>query len=212
MADLPTRTYLHYAGIDPGFSGGIGVMNADASFVQVWDMPVVSSGTERTREIDLDGLDRIVRTVSALPDCAVGIEWPTTRPGEGAERSERFGRQKGLLEAFLYCRGLDYFKIAPNLWKGRLGLPGKTDPEARRLADRLFSGYYPGHRSLVRGPRGGLLDGRCDALLVAHFLRTRNMRGMRSVIEQHGADSAEALRLIMGGRSRRRRKGSPGGF
>jgi hypothetical protein len=196
MAELPTTNHAHYAGIDPGFSGAIGVMNADGSYVQVWDMPVTTGSKDRQREIDLARLRDILRGLRALPDCVVGLEWPTTRPGEGAERSERFGRQKGYLEAMLYCVGLDYYKLAPNLWKGRLGLPGKSDPEAKRLADTEFHTYYSEYGDLVRGPRGGLRDGRCDALLIAHFLRIRTVSAMRGVVEKYGKDSPEALALL----------------
>lgn len=206
MPELPVNEHVFYAGIDPGFSGAIGLMNAKGSSVSVWDMPITSTEKDRQREIDLDGLNDVFKHLRYLHDCVVGIEWPTTRPGEGAERAERFGRGKGLLQAFAYLKGLEFYLIAPNLWKGRLGLPGKTDKKANKLAAKLFNTYYPEHASLIRGPRGGIKDGRCDALLIAHFLRTRGYSGMKSVVERFGKDSPEAWAFALGGGRRRKKK------
>jgi hypothetical protein len=197
--NLPTRDYLFYCGIDPGFSGAIGLMNAAGTMMRVWDLPVIEAEKQRQREFDLSGFDAIFRTLCRFPGVAVGIEWPTTRPSEGAERCERFGRGKGYLEAFAFLKGLDYFKIAPNLWKGRLGLDGKEVAGANDRAAAMFDMYYPEYRGLIRGPRGGILDGRMDALLIAHFVRTMSGAGMKSVADRFGRDSVEAFALRMGG-------------
>lgn len=206
---LPLRDHPYYLGIDPGFSGALGLMNAEGTHVKVWDMPLLAHDLDRTREIDLHGLQGILRECRSLPDCGVGLEWPTTRPGEGAERSERFGRQKGILETMLFCMGFVVYKLAPNLWKGRLGLPGKDHANAKSLADASFRRYYPAHGDLVRGPCGGFLDGRCEALLIAHFLRTRTVSGMRSVVGRFGKDSEQALGLVFKS-GRRRNRRNPG--
>lgn len=204
MAELPQGNRQFYAGIDPGFTGAIGVVNTAGTTVKVWDMPITGKG--KAREICFGGLRTRFKYLRRLPDCATGIEWPTTRPGEGAERSERFGRGKGYLEAFAYLLGLDYYKVAPNLWKGRLGLPGKDDPDANKLGAKLFDTYYPDHVPLIRGPRGGVKSGRLDALLIAHFLRTRNFSGMKAVVERFGKDSTEAMALCLGAGRRKRKK------
>lgn len=205
MAKLPTKDYLHYWGVDPGFSGAIGCINAAGTGVTVYDMPLVGTGgKDRQREFDLDQLDAIIAGIGLLPNSVLGIEWPTTRPGEGAERAERFGRGKGLLQAFAHARKLDYYLLAPNLWKGRLGVPGKSDKNANKIAAKLFTTFYPEHADLIHGPRGGVKDGRCDALLIAHFLRARSFGGMSTVIEKFGKDSPEAWALALGGGRRKK--------
>ena len=194
-------------GIDPGFRGAFCVMNIQGTHLQFWDMPMTTpaGGKDKQREIDLVGLDAIFTHLRLLPACLVGIEWPTTRPGEGAERSERFGRGKGYLEAFAYLKGLVYRKIAPNLWKPRLGLPGKTNVEANRMAFNLFQHFYPDATKSILGPRGGILDGRCEAALIAHYLRTRRVQGLQAVVDQYGKDSPQAMALVLSG-GRRRKK------
>lgn len=202
---LPIGNFSHYVGVDPGFSGGIVSMNAKGTSMKVWDMPVTKVEKARRREFDMDGLYTIFDYVAGLKKPVVAIEWPTTRPGEGAERCERFGRGKGILHAFAYLLDLKYVMIPPNLWKGRLGLPGKTDANANRIAAGLFDAYYPGHSKLIRGPRGGIKDGRCDAALIAHFLRMREAGSLREVVKKFGKDSPQAWALMLGAGPKRRR-------
>jgi len=200
--NLPTRDFRFYCGIDPGFQGAIGWMNATGSSVHVEDMPTTED-TGKT-ELRLSALWGQFTRLRLLPDCAVGIEWPTTRPGEGAERCERFGRQKGILQAFAFAKGLEYFLIAPNLWKGRLGLDGKTIAGANERAAEEFERLYPEHKALIHGPRGGILDGRMDALLICHFLR---MCTGSETDRKFGKQSPEALAYCAsgGGRSHGKR-------
>jgi hypothetical protein len=203
---LPLRAYKFYAGIDPGFSGAISLINAAGTSVRVWPMPITYRGDgdeDSRREIDLSGLQTIFRFLKRFPDVAVGIEWPNTRPGEGAERSERFGRGKGYLEAFAFLHALEYFKLAPNLWKGRLGLPGKEqDPTSKRAA-ALWDQMQPARGGMIRGPRGGVLDGPLDALLIASFLRSV---GGKTATLVRGSTDAMAHVLGAGPRRQRMRK------
>lgn len=204
MPDLPLGNYSFYAGIDPGHKGAIALMNAAGTTARVWPMPVHEG------EVDLPGLKGVYRTLAKFPKVAVGIEWPVAWPGafnNVIRDAEIFGRQKGYLEAFAYLHGLDYFKLAPNLWKGRLGLDGKTIEGANNRAAALFDTYYPEHGMLCRGPRGGLLDGPLDALLIAHFLRTRTGSGMKSIADKLGKDSIGAFAFVMGGARRKRKFG-----
>jgi hypothetical protein len=199
---LPHRSYSFYAGCDPGFSGAIALLNRSGTTVRVWPMPVTEKDTDRQREINLDGLRDIFRHLRRMPDCAVGIEWPSTRPGEGAERSERFGRGKGYLEAFAFLHRLDYFKLSPAGWKGRLNLPGKEKDPTSRAAAALWEKLYPERSDLIRGPRGGVLDGPLDALLIAEFLR----RQSGAVAEQTKRGSVEHLAAVLAMGPGRRRK------
>lgn len=200
---LPTKDYDFYVGIDPGFSGAIGMMNRAATSIRVWDMPVRHRGDKDSkRELDLAGLRDLFKRLKKFPRVCVGLEWPTTRPGEGAERSERFGRGKGVLEAYCYLFALDYFKLAPHAWKGRLGLPGKDDPESGPICLTFLERAYPAAGPLCRGPKGGLRDGRMDALLITHFLR--ECRNLTGTVARHGKGSPEALAALLAWGSNRK--------
>lgn len=177
-------THSHFIGIDPGFTGGIAMLSASGGVAKAWPMPITQRDSKRdgSREYDLHNLHLIFKQLHFLPAPLVTIEWPTTRPGEGAERAERFGRGKGYLEAFLFLMRFKYDKVSPTIWKGRLGLPGKDhDPHSTQGA-AYWSDHYPKHASLILGPRGGTLDGLLDALLLAHYGRL----GSQSPLGWHG--------------------------
>lgn len=194
----------HFVGIDPGFTGALATLNYMGEHIEVYDLPTTGDG--KAREFDLDGLMELIRNrVVALPKPSVVLEWPTTRPGEGAERSERFGRGKGYLHALLHFLRLDYSLVAPNTWKSRLGLPGKTVDGALDQCAAAVDRYYPKAANMIRGPRGGLLSGRIDAIMLAHYARLGSVDGLRGVVEQYGRGSPEAMSVLFRGRPQRLR-------
>lgn len=191
--------HLHFAGFDPGHKGGIGVMNAAGTRCKVWKMPDLGDGN-----IDMAGLRDICRYLKHLPDVVVGIEWPTAWPGafnNVITDAENFGRQKGVLEAFCYLHGLESHRVSPTTWKGKLALDGKTVVGANARAAALFDAHYPAEGHLIRGPRGGLLDGPLDALLIAHFLRV--ISGSVAANTVRGSAEHMAAILSMGPGKRR---------
>jgi len=196
---LPIEPYNFYVGIDPGGKGAFGLMNAAGTVVQSSTMPPAD---------DLAGLAAIFKHLVRLPKVAVCIEWPTAFPGSFANNprdADVFGQHKARLETMAFCHGLDYFKVPPTLWKSRLGLDGKQWEGANARALALYDTYYPEFPTLCRGPRGGLLDGPLDALLIAHLARTRGGEGMRSIADKFGKDSAQSFAFMCGG-GRRKRK------
>lgn len=198
-----------FNGIDPGFTGAIGQITAAGDRVRVWDIPTKMRGNaKRYRAYDLHRLWEVLRESHLGGPIVFGLENPTTRPGDGAERMLRFGRGIGNLEAMIVClTGSEPEYVPPHLWKGRLGLRGKDKDDKSRLGVSLFKRYYPDHEALLYGPKGGLKDGRLDALLIAHWMRVRSLAGQTGVAAQFGRDSAEAQAIILsGGRKKRRRK------
>jgi hypothetical protein len=197
-----------WIGIDPGFKGAIGAINERGHFLWVRDMPstIRDDTSERTREFDLRGLASIVRDASLSPDPHVFLEYPTTRPDESAESSKRFGVGLGLLEGMFAYAGIPAVRVAPNKWKGRLGLVGKErDPmAAREQAVRFAEAFIPGCScGILRGSRGGLLDGRAESLLIAWEALTSTRAGL-------AAQPYETrLARVMFGGGRRKRKGGP---
>jgi len=203
--DTLLGSFAYYAGVDPGKKGAIGLMSSSGTALRVWPMPVKDDG-----EIDLNGLRTVYRSLSFLPSLCVGIEWPEAWPGafnNVIRDAELFGRQKGYLEAFAFLHHLEFCRVSPVLWKGRLGLDGKTIEGANQRAAGLFDLYYPSYSTAIRGSRGGLRDGPLDALLIAHFLRMRGSDGMKSVVKTFGKDSLQAFVTVMGGGRRKNKFG-----
>jgi hypothetical protein len=172
----------------------------------------VADAVTGEQELDPGRAAGHLQTAGGVPQdgVCVGSSGPTTRRAACRTRETTNGSagRRAILEAFAFLFVVeDYFKVAPNLWKGRLNLDGKTVVGANERAAVLFDRFYPECSQLYRGPRGGLLDGPLDALLIAHFLRTRGSTGMRSIVEKFGKDSIEALAFILGGAKRKRKFG-----
>ena len=202
MAELKPKNFL---GVDPGFHGAIGRISVDGQRVSVSDLPVVQADLDRQREFNIPALVEQVQGIARLPEATVGLEFPTTRPGEGAERARRFGHGVGLLEGMLVMAGIAYKRIPPQLWKGRLNLPGKDTPGAVKTSADFFDFYYPEYGHLIRGPKGGLLDGRIDALLIAHFMRMQQVEGLEGMVKKFGKGSDQALLYLLSGGKKRKK-------
>lgn len=197
----------HYCGIDPGNTGAIVVMNAAASTVKAWDIPL-----NQDREYDLGRLRDIFKYLRRLPDCLVGIEWPQAWPGAFSNvirDAENFGRGKGILESYAFLHGLEYRRVSPLAWKGRLNLGGKTVDPKSTAGFHMWDTFYPDHQATVRGPRGGVLSGRLDAALIAHFLRAGTGTALRGVRDRFGAKSPEMFAAVFSRRSKKHRKSGP---
>ena len=161
--------YEFYIGIDPGFTGAVGIMDNLGERIEAWDLPVVG-GTGKDREFDETALNDMINRLWCLGG-SVGLEKPTSRPNEGAHRSHRFGEGIGMLRGLMTAHGIKYRMIPPNLWKGRLGLPGKQIKGANKACAQYLVTRYPAAEHIIYGSRGGIKDGRLDALLIAHWLR-----------------------------------------
>ena len=113
----------------------------------------------------------------------VDLEWPTTRPGEAPESSKRFGVGLGLLWGIFEANGLTVRKVSPNKWKGALGMKGKAGQaqasklQAVEMAERFILDVPP---DVLRGPRGGLKDGRAEALMIAWYALTCTVEGLKN--------------------------------
>lgn len=192
-----------WIGIDPGLKGAIGVVGEQGQMLTLWDMPTKRThARSRSVQVDVAALDAIFRLLPQYPNPIVRLEWPTTRPDESAEASKNFGVGLGNLEALCHAHRLELDKVAPNKWKGDLGLPGKKkNRDAGRLACAFCLQWVVDvPESLVFGPRGGPLDGRAEALLIAWHGWSRTLAAMRTLRDRFGKDAVElhAFALLAG--------------
>lgn len=163
-------TDLSFAGVDPGRTGGLALISP-GNVPKVWEMP-----KSEERGCDIMAVWDIL---SQWPSPVVAaLEWNTSRPGEVPDFAFRFGLQTGQLHALLFAKGFQVKLLAPNKWKGRLGLPGKTDDPGSLQGAALWDRTYPPYKSLIRGPKGGIHDGPLDALLIALYLRKEATSGV----------------------------------
>lgn len=188
----PTSEYAFYLGIDPGIHGALALMNAAGTTAKVWPMPIRDDG--HGNEIDLVQLRGILGLLVSPGQrlfTFAGLEWPMPWPGSFENNpadADNLGRQKGIIETMLFFHGYAYSRIVPTLWKGRLGLKGKTQDKGSSEAVKLWDALYPQFTHLIRGPRGGIQSGPLDALLIAHFCRQRSSANMAVLREKFKGD------------------------
>jgi hypothetical protein len=127
------------------------------------DMPTIKQRvgkTDRPR-LDFEGLDRLIADMTGDRPLVV-VEDVGTRPRQSGTMA--FGRSVGALEHAFHAAKLRVEHIVPTKWKPALKAP-KDKKESVARADQLF----PLHRSLFRGPKGGTLDGRAEAAMLALY-------------------------------------------
>lgn len=155
-------------GIDPGKSGAVCVLTGTAPTI-VTTPTVKLTGTKR--DYNLVSM-RALLAVLDPAETLVVIERTGVRPGEGVVSAHSIGWGAGLWTGMLVGLQLPYLQVAPTTWRAALlkGMPKAESPKQRKEQAALVAGQlFP--RVSLRGPRGGLLDGHADALLLAEYGR-----------------------------------------
>jgi hypothetical protein len=171
---------MRILGIDPGKKGGFAIYDTDWEAVSdIWDMPTYSKkvGTGKAAkdrpEIDKVGLVSLFNKFGR-PDMTVMelVGQRPTAPKDGQARAQsgmfEFGKGWGYVDMLLtvYKHRTEYAR--PQVWKKSMACPADKK-EAVFRADQLL----PDHRDLWRGSRGGPLDGRAEAALLALYGATK---------------------------------------
>jgi len=103
---------------------------------------------------------------------AVAIEDVHSLYGMSAKSNFNFGRAVQAVTSVIQAVPLKYILVQPKQWQAAIGIPpGKYKGDAKGLKQAIAAKaleLYPGVP--LYGPRGGLLDGRSDALMLAHYL------------------------------------------
>ena len=113
-------------GIDPGFSGGIAVMDEAHKVTEVANMP------ETPMDI-LDFLRKYVSedTVVYMEDVGKGM------PGQSSSATAKFARHNGHLEMALLALGLPTVKCTPQKWQKVYQLGKSTDHDKNTWKNTL---------------------------------------------------------------------------
>ena len=151
---------MKVAGIDPGFNGGLALIDGGLSLRGLCDMPL--KDIDGRREVDGTKLAEILREWG--PDFVV-LEKVWGRAHEGGRNAFNFGRATGIVIGALYSLGLPFIEVAPATWMSAL-LKGRTEEgKARSLA--WARERFPD--AVLETKRGRLLDGRSDAIGLAFY-------------------------------------------
>jgi hypothetical protein len=156
---------MKFIGIDPGLHGALAWMDGERKQVEVRDCPLIAG------EYDFYGMWSLFEEATTCGvESIVVMEKVHSMPSDGKCSAFSFGVGYG---AWLAICGM--FRVPPNLvapqtWKRQMlaGIANDKQAEARALKQR-----FQGHPicAQLHGPRGGLRDGRVDALLLAEYAR-----------------------------------------
>lgn len=163
-------------GIDPGLKGAIAILEMQTGrLIEVIDMPVckkkLKSGKTKSK---VDGLQLAARLQKYASDddlCQVWIEQVGSRPGEGHVGAFAFGEGFGIIQGVFAGMGIEPNLCTPQHWKSHLSLTSKTKEETTAKAQSLYpdAALYSTRKNREGGYNA--LDGRGDALLIAHYAR-----------------------------------------
>lgn len=175
-------------GIDPGQKGAIGVIHSDGSY-DVHDLPTFETKKEvRSKRsitpkkviqtkvfIDrkklLELLDEIISSDKSKPyQCLCCIEKQQAMPDQSAISGFNTGKQYGEVLMALDALGISYEETTPKEWQKHFSIGRDTKGDSCRKAENLFPKLF------LRGPRGGIFDGRSDAILITLFY-SRKIQG-----------------------------------
>jgi crossover junction endodeoxyribonuclease RuvC len=166
------------AGIDPGLSGAVALLDAaSGAVVGLWDMPTLElkRGGKTKRELDPHAL------AGALGRDRIGhafIEQVGAMPGQGVSSVFSFGKSYGVVIGVLATLGIPMSLVPPQTWKRSLGVPAAKDGARARASQLMPAAAH--HWPLVKH------DGRAEAALIA----TYGLRSLASIAA--GAQRAAA--------------------
>jgi hypothetical protein len=159
-ADAPPMRY--FCGIDPGLLGAIALIDARGACKRLVDTPRVGG------LLDFNALFDVIDT---CPDATrFWVEVQHSLPGNRPTSTFSIGETYGAIRGILAALRLPYSEVRASVWQRAMltGVPGE-DTKARSV--RAASTMFPGETFIT--PRGRVLDGRADALLIAEYGRRK---------------------------------------
>lgn len=164
---------MRFVGVDPGLTGGLALLNHDASRVKTWPMPVtwITTGGRKRREIHLLELSQLVEDIVSSYDDGfiVTIEQVSSSPNMGVVSAFNFGAAYMAVKAcFAFHSMVEENRVivqgaVPAAWKRVMRLTADKDlcrARARQLWPRAYKEF-----ELTKD------DGRAEAALLAEYGR-----------------------------------------
>lgn len=193
---------MYYIGIDPGSTGAISVINDSGDVIEVVDMPMrylmprksrakkskylADGKTLRKKEPALKQDSRKVLDAKELykiiskynpNEVFCALELVSSKRGQGIKSTFTFGESFGCIKGVLESAGINYHLISPLSWQGYFELSGKSleKPEHKISIMNHCLSIYPDAK--LFGSRGGVKDGRSDAILIARYAYENKVTG-----------------------------------
>lgn len=160
---------MRFVGVDPGLTGGIALLNHDASRVKTWPMPIITlrTGGRTRREVDGRALCLLVEDILTSYDdnTLVSIEQVHSSPQMGVTSAFNFGAAYATVKiAFEFHSMCDenlvrVENVTPAVWKRQMRVTADKDG-CRARAQQLWPRSYEEFKQVKN-------DGRAEAALIA---------------------------------------------
>lgn len=159
MAGLPKV----FIGFDPGASGSMAILYEDNP-AEVTVIDFKASGLYSYISLLKELINSGKYTIGA-----VVLEDVASMHGQGVKSVFSFGQRKGEIEGMLQTLELGYHLVKPQTWQKTIGANKKapTKADKKKLIVDCVKRLYPSATSLLYGPKGGINDGRADAIGLA---------------------------------------------
>ena len=153
---------MFIAGIDPGANGAIAVLDSEnPDSVELLDLKkntIFDTYYWLKDELGLQNKDKTAE---------IWVEDIHSMYGMSAKSNFGFGRNLGTILAITeLLKGIPPKTVTPKVWQKYIGVTAKGKAIKKQVA-KIAQGLYP--TAELHGKRGGLLDGRSDALMIAHY-------------------------------------------
>ena len=145
-----------YFGIDPGARGSICLLVPETKqivFYSTIAKPIDVMYLLKQAQLECNVVVAMIEDVHAIQ-------------GTSAKSNFSFGFNTGLVTGMIQGAGLSLDKVTPKKWQKFIGVRTKGKLIKKEVAD-ICERLYP--QAEIKGPRGGLMDGRSDALMIAHY-------------------------------------------
>lgn len=157
-------------GIDPGKKGAIAILGD--GIPKIFDMPyrtgIVIVAKKKKEEKILEP-NKVIDIL--LPYCfqplhitLEKIQHQGKAEKMGTRALDTFLKEYGELKGALKSHEIPFIEVAPISWENFI-----DKPEDKSGSVRLAEWLFPEVKHLLYGPKGGMYDGRADALLIAYY-------------------------------------------
>lgn len=152
-----------FLGIDPGKKGALALFDPHEYKLTLIDMPTTKRPSGKGTETDYAVLAQLMEPPEDVQvRCLIEQVW--SMPREGVSSAHEFGRNNGALFMGLAAYKIPYQTITPAKWKKYFGLS-----QDKGASTTLAVRHFPENTSQFYGPKGGILDGRAEAALLALY-------------------------------------------
>ena len=151
-------------GIDPMGRGAIAYLDLKGGSARVVDMPVVQV-TKSRAELDIKEL--WIELLVNEPRIAF-VEKMQAMP-KGGLANFKLGAYRDALRMAFQALGVSLVEVPPKDWQREYKIRSTKDDDTKAQSYLIASRMFP--EVELRGPRGAILDGRADALLIAEYGR-----------------------------------------